>query len=256
MGNGGETPLACVKSGSGGIGAGRQLPLGIRLKDRNTFANFLAGDNAAVVAHLRQALHPGEMVYLWGGTGTGKTHLLQAACHAAAAAGRRCAYVPLGERRALAVDMLEGLESATLVCLDDVAAVAGQPAWETGLFHLYNRLRDAGRILLAAGPTPPAALPLALPDLRSRLAWGLVFQLRPLDDEAKLAGLQQRARDRGLELPAAVARYLLARCPRDMGSLLQILDHLDRASLAAQRRLTIPFVREVMAQRWGRTLSP
>ena len=143
--------------------------------------------------------------------------------------------------------MLEGLERADLVCLDDVDALAGAQEWEQAVFALYNGLREHGGRLLAAGPVPPAALPLELEDLRTRLAWGLVYQLQPLDDEDKLRGLQQRARERGLELPDAVARYLLQRCRRDMASLLHCLDELDRASLAAQRRLTIPFVKEVMA---------
>ncbi len=227
----------------------RQLPLGIRLKDGNTFANYLAAANAQAVACLQAAQQNPAVIYLWGGEGTGKTHLLQAACHAAASMGRPCAYLPLACWQELDAAMLEGLETTPLVCLDDIAAVAGRADWETALFHLYNRLRDAGATLLATGPSPPAALPLTLPDLRSRLAWGMVFQLHPLRDEEKLAGLQQRARARGLELPEAVGRYLLQRCPRDMGSLLAILERLDRASLAARRRLTIPFVRDVLGTR-------
>ncbi|MFQ5487069.1 MAG: DnaA regulatory inactivator Hda [Gammaproteobacteria bacterium] len=223
-----------------------QLPLGIRLKDSNTFANFVSGPNGEVLAYLQSQLRGGAAVYLWGAGGTGKTHLLQAACHEAGKAGLRTAYVPLTCWRELSVELLEGLEAVDLVCLDDVAAVAGQPAWEVALFHLYNRLRDAGGNLLASGPLPPASLPLALPDLRSRLAWGMVFQLQPLGDEEKLVGLCRRARDRGLELPEKVGRYLLQRCPRDMSTLFCLLDSLDRASLAAQRRLTIPFVKEVM----------
>jgi len=227
-----------------------QLPLGIRLKDSNTFGNFVSGPNGEVLAFLQTQLRGGAAVYLWGAGDTGKTHLLQAACHEAGMAGLRTAYVPLACWRELAVELLEGLEAADLVCIDDVAAIAGQAPWEAALFHLYNRLRDVGGNLLVSGTLPPPSLPLALPDLRSRLAWGMVFQLQPLDDEEKLAGLCQRARARGLELPEKVGRYLLQRCPRDMSTLFRLLESLDRASLAAQRRLTIPFVKEVMdAQR-------
>ncbi len=226
-----------------------QLPLGIRLKDGNTFANFVSGPNAEALAYLQSQLRSAAAVYLWGAGGTGKTHLLQAACHEAGKAGWRTAYVPLACWRELSVELLEGLEAAELVCIDDVASIAGQEDWEAALFHLYNRLRDAGGNLVVSGTLPPASLPLALPDLRSRLAWGIVFQLQALDDEEKLAGLRQRARDRGLELPEKVGRYLLQRCPRDMSSLFSLLESLDQASLAAQRRLTIPFVKEVMEAR-------
>lgn len=227
-----------------------QLPLGIRLRDGNTFGNFVAGPNDEALAYLQTQLRGGVAVYVWGEGGTGKTHLLQAACHQAADEGLRTAYIPLGSWRELSVALLEGLEAADLVCIDDIAAIAGHQAWEAALFHLYNRLRDAGGTLLVSGSLPPASLPLELPDLRSRLAWGMVFQLRALDDEEKLAGLRQRARARGLELPEKVGRYLLQRCPRDMATLFRLLETLDQASLAAQRRLTIPFVRAVMeAQR-------
>ncbi len=227
-----------------------QLPLGIRLRDGNTFGNFVAGPNDEALAYLQTQLRGGVAVYVWGEGGTGKTHLLQAACHQAADEGLRTAYIPLGSWRELSVALLEGLEAADLVCIDDIAAIAGHQAWEADLFHLYNRLRDAGGTLLVSGSLPPASLPLELPDLRSRLAWGMVFQLRALDDEEKLAGLRQRARARGLELPEKVGRYLLQRCPRDMATLFRLLETLDQASLAAQRRLTIPFVRAVMeAQR-------
>lgn len=223
-----------------------QLPLGIRLKDGNTFGNFISGPNSEVLAYLHEQLCDGVAVYLWGVAGTGKTHLLQAACHEAVKADLRSAYVPLTCWRELSVELLQGLEAVDLVCIDDVAAIAGQAEWEAALFHLYNRLRDVGGRLLISGTLPPVSLPLALPDLRSRLAWGMVFQLQALDDEEKLAGLRQRARARGLDLPEKVGRYLLQRCPRDMTSLFRLLDSLDRASLAAQRRLTIPFIKEVM----------
>ena len=231
---------------SAGKETGVQLPLGLRLGKGNTFADYLPGPNEEAVAHLRHPLPGGTVAYLWGVPSTGKTHLLQAACHEAAEGGLRCAYLPLREWRSLQPDLLEGLEVLDLVCLDDVEAVAGQARWEAALFPLYNRLRDRDGRLLATGPRPPPALALALPDLRTRLAWGVVFQLRPLNDAQKLTGLRLRARSRGLELPVAVARYLLHRCPRDPGSLFRLLDRLDEASLAAQRRLTIPFVKEVL----------
>lgn len=221
-----------------------QLPLGVGLRDDATFANFLAGPNAAAVAVLESGAE--QAVYLWGGWGSGRTHLLQAACHAAAAAGGAPAYLPLSEAEDLSPTMLEGLEAAPLVCLDDVQAVAGRPDWERGLFALYNQVREAGGRLVAAAEAAPGALGLSLPDLASRFAWGPVYHLEPLSDEQKREALRRRAARRGMELGEDVANYLLRRCPRDLHSLFGLLERLDHASLAAQRRLTIPFVREVL----------
>ena len=216
-----------------------QLPLGIGLHDSATFANYYAGDNAPVV-HALQSDEP--FVYLWGGSGCGKSHLLQAACHACAGGP---VYLPLAEP-ALSPLMCEGLEAAPLVAVDDVQSIVGEADWEEALFHLYNRIRAVGTRLLVAGEASPLALGLKLPDLASRLSWGPVFQLRPLEDAQKVEALIQRAAGRGIEISVEVANYLLRRCPRDMHSLFALLDRLDHASLAAQRRLTIPFVRELL----------
>lgn len=223
----------------------QQLTLRIGLRDSATFANFLAGDNTAPLHLLQQGSEP--FIYLWGAMGSGRSHLLQAACHAETACGGSPAYLPLAELARVGVELLDGLEQMSLVCLDDLQAVVGDPVWEEGLFHLYNRVRDVGGRLLAAADASPAALGVQLADLRSRLGWGPVFQLRALDDAGKLAALQLRARARGMELSEEVGTYLLRRGPRDMHALFELLERLDQASLAAQRRLTIPFVRELIS---------
>jgi len=227
-----------------------QLPLGLRLPDTARFDNFIPGPNAEALAAVRHcATAPGAaMLYLAGPAGSGRTHLLQAACRAAHSVGLQAAYVPLAERAALSPVLLEGLEGCALLALDDVDAVAGDAAWEAALFHLYNRLHEAGGRLLAAALAPPGQTDLQLPDLRSRLAWGALYALQLPDDATRLQILTQRARDRGLDLSADVGRFLLHRCPRDLPALLALLDRLDRAALTAQRRLTIPFVREVLGR--------
>ncbi len=222
-----------------------QLTLDIGLRDGATFALFEPGANLPLVAALEAAEEP--FLFLWGPVGCGRTHLLQAACHHHASQGGSPVYLPLPALVAQgAVAMLEGLEQLGLICLDDLEAVAGEPIWERALFNLYNRARAAGTRLIAAAASPPQTLPIALPDLRSRLAWGPVFQLQELDDAGKIAALRRRAAGRGLELPEEVGQWLLRRCERDLPSLLLQLDRLDHASLAAQRRLTIPFVRSVL----------
>ena len=225
-----------------------QLPLGLTLKDGATFATFHPGMNSQLVSSLQGcAAGEGEpYIYLWGGPDGGKTHLLQAACQQASSRGATAAYIPLADVLQFPEATLDGLEHLTLVCLDDAQAVAGRDPWELAVFALFNRIRDGGGRLVVAGRSPPAELGLRLPDLVSRLGSGPVYALRALDDDAKLAALRLRATGRGFELPEEVGRYLLRRCPREMGALFGLLDRLDRASLAAQRRLTIPFIKTVL----------
>jgi DnaA family protein len=223
-----------------------QLPLHIGLRDSATFANFYPADNAQVLAQCQQCarLEGERFVFIHGASGSGKSHLLQAACHAASEQGQPVVYLPLAQRAGFNVAMLEGLEHMGLLCLDDLDAIAGDAEWEEAMFHLYNRVRDAEAHLIVAANNHPAALAMQLPDLQSRLVWGLVFKLQSLDDEQLTAALQLRARGRGLELPGEVVAYLLKRCTRDMNTLFDLLEKLDRESLVAQRKLTIPFVRQ------------
>lgn len=221
-----------------------QLTLGISLGSDLILDNFVAGSNAALVRQVQSLDSSPQFIYAWGERAAGKTHLLHAACHACASGEQRVALLPLSNTRDWQPAMLEGWDAFDLVALDDVHAVAGQAEWERQLFTLYNSLRDAGKSLLVAADRPPAALAEMLPDLRSRLGAMLVYQLHPLDDEGRLDALSRKAQARGMELPEEVGRYLLARVSRDMRDLNALLDALDAASLAQQRRLTIPFVRK------------
>ena len=225
----------------------RQLALGVQLRDDATWNNFLPlPDQALALAAIRAQLDPtGEPVlFLHGGSDAGKSHLLQAAC---LAADGQALYLPLRELCAQDPEaMLQELEVMPLLCLDDVEAVAGRRDWELALFHLFNRCRAAGSRWLVSARQPPRELPLALPDLTSRLAWGPVFALATPDDRRRQAILQHRARCRGLDMPEEVAHYLVTHTPRALGQLLELLDQLDRRSLQAQRALTIPFVRQIL----------
>jgi DnaA family protein len=142
--------------------------------------------------------------------------------------------------------VFEGLEQLELVCLDDVDAIAGDVFWEHALFDLFNRLRDAGRTLLVTASRRPDESGFGLPDLVSRLGWGVCYVLKPMPEADIMAALAYRARGRGLELPVETAQYLLRRFPRDLPTLFSLFETLDIASLVEQRRLTIPFVRSVL----------
>ncbi len=225
-----------------------QLPLGLALRHDARFECFFGARNAELVTALQQAASgAGEaFIYIAGADGLGKTHLLQAACRHATQAGRSSTYLPLDARSDLAPEVLAGLEQMDLVCLDEIHSIAGDMAWERGVFDLFNRLREAGATLVVAGQQRPDRAGFMLPDLASRLTWGVTYILKPLAEGEVLAALDWRARSRGLELPVGTARFLIKRLPRDLSSAFDLLDRLDKASMVEQRRLTVPFVKAVL----------
>jgi DnaA-homolog protein len=227
----------------------RQLALRVQLRDSSVFASYYAAGNQPLVDALLAlpVRGPPACIFIHGGASLGKTHLLQALCAHNSARGEPCAYVPLRELAAMGPEVLQGHGQLACVCLDDVEAIAGTPEWERALFVLHQQLDEQQGHLVLASTHAPLACGIRLRDLASRLVGGLVLTLRGLDDDGRVAALQLRARLRGCELPAETAQYLLRRLPRDMAALCDFLDRLDGASLAAQRRLTIPFVREVLA---------
>lgn len=222
----------------------KQLALGVRLRADALFESFAPGVNTEVLAALRDPC--GGPLWLWGAPGTGKTHLLQALC---AKTGEHAAYFPVGRDSVLPPEALQGFESSPVLCIDGVDAVAGDLAWEQALFRIFNEMSELpGRLVFAAG-VPPREAQWVLPDWRSRAAACVVYQVRELDDAGRAEALGLRAAQRGLELPEETAEFLLKRMPRDLPSLLRLLDQLDEASLVAQRRLTIPFIRDALEKR-------
>jgi DnaA family protein len=171
---------------------------------------------------------------------------LQALCHHADEHGLTAQYLPLALHREWQPDILEGLETMDVLCLDDIDRVVGSREWEQALFHLYNRIAACGARLYVAAAARPGELPLQLPDLRSRLQSAAVFRLQSPDDGDRLQALQLRARARGFTLGDDEARYLLTRSGRSMQDLLDILERLDGYSLETGRRVTIPLIRSVM----------
>jgi DnaA family protein len=233
--------------------ASGQLPLAIGLKRRTRLSRFIAGSNAASVAALEASLagQGEQLIYLWGRAGTGKSHLLLGAASRIAGQGGAPAYLPMREVAQMAPAMLEDLERMDLVCVDDIHRVAGMPEWQEGLFDLFNRLRAATVPLLVSADAPPPELPLALSDLRSRLAWGASFHLRPLDDGEKRKVLVNAARELGMTLSEQSADFLLRHYSRDLRRLSAFLDRLDTATLEAQRRPTLPFIKGLIADCGG-----
>ncbi len=224
-----------------------QLPLALRYPPDQRLETFIGAPDGAL-AQLRAAAtgDSRDWVYLVGPAGSGKTHLALALCAAAEQAGRGSAYLPLQAAAGRLRDALEALEGRDVVALDGLDAIAGQREDEVALFDFHNRARAAGVTLLYTASAAPDALGLVLPDLRSRLSQCGRILLDALDDAGRGAVLRERAIRRGLALDQAAIDWLLTRTGRDLGGLVVLLDRLDRESLAAKRRITVPFLRQVL----------
>jgi DnaA family protein len=227
----------------------RQLPLEVRLRERATFDSFVTGENGQLLARLRGLAAGGAGVcWVWGAAGCGRSHLLQAVC-AAVPAPRRSAYLPLAQLETVDAALFDGWTSVDCLCIDDLPRALGEHARERALFNLFRDREERGAALIVSADAPPAAQRWALPDIASRFGGSAVFELRALDETGQGEALRLRAALRGVELPEETLRWVQRRWPRDMRALCELLDTLDDAALSAQRRLTVPFIREVVGDR-------
>lgn len=230
-----------------------QLSLPVQLPDGETFASFYPEGNVQLLTALKNAAtgHGDPFIYFSGHRSSGTSHLLHATCTESTDSERSSAYLPMDMSAMMSPSVLDGMEHLDLVCIDNIDMIAGIPEWEIALFNFYNRWRENHNelnngSLIVTGASAARHLGIQLPDLLSRLDWGVSYQVQILDDDGKLAALQLRAEFRGLKLPVDVGRFLLNRLSRDMTTLVETLDKLDTASISAQRRLTIPFVKETL----------
>ena len=227
-----------------------QIPLELKLPVRADLNDFIAQNRQEISKAVQTVIDADghHYLYLWGNATTGKTHLLSALCQLAEAARLNVIYLPLKQAAEFSPEICEGLETADIICIDDIEKIAGKQPWELALFNLYNRIRDEGKKLVISSNQSPGNIPITLADLKSRLAWGITISLKNLTDEDKKHILQQRAARLGMELTDETGNYLLRHHSRTMTALLATLDRLERASLAAQRKLTVPFVKDFLRQ--------
>ncbi len=228
-----------------------QLPLKLSPKDFFRLENFYFNQD-----ELKQIIDdfcldkPIEFLYLWGGSGTGKSHLLLAIAEGLQLDEKQVVYLPMTELiDKPSAEILRSLEKVDVVCIDDLDVISQSPQWQEDLFHCFNRLQNTQCKLLVAAKNNPSNLTIELADLRSRLSTGLIYQLHKLDDKDSVKALLVQAHARGLEMPKEVAQYLLRHFSRDMVDQIALLQTLDNASMAAQRKLTIPFVKQVLDDR-------
>ena len=231
----------------------RQLLLRLRPEKNKVFDNFLPANNKVVVDHLRNLYNndasKDNQIYLWGANASGKSHLLQAICSEITQLAKCSIYLPLQRMELEAAEILEDLESVDLICIDDMDLITQpQLKLERPLFNLINRLRGGNGCLVMAGRSNPKYMTLQLPDLQSRLLWGGVYQMNAISDQDKPAALTLHARLNGSEIPDTTMSYLLSHYPRDMDYLTKVVNHISHVGFQCKRRLTIPFVKEVLKE--------
>lgn len=229
----------------------KQILLPITLDQRATFDTYIVGDNVDLIRTLQALNSPmGEkQLLIHADQRLGKTHLLQASCHLAAAHHLSAVYLPMREVLIYGMEVLHGLESLALVCLDDIDLIGGNDEWEEAIFHFINRIRLSSTRLLLSSQFAVDDLSIKLPDLHSRLQWGPQYAVKPLDDLALQKLMLKVAAQTGLTLSEEVLKYLVSHVDRDVEMLVQLIEALDNAAVGARRKVTIPFVRQWLSER-------
>ncbi|MCV2884040.1 DnaA regulatory inactivator Hda [Aestuariibacter sp. AA17] len=230
----------------------KQLSLPVQLPDDETFSSFMTGQNIQLVTYLNELLEPDSdqpfLTFISGDQGAGKSHLLYSVCHRAEKRHYSHFYLNLSQRSEWSTSILNDLENVKVICIDDVHAIAHDPAWQLALFDLINRVREAQHsLLIMTANAGPKQLGVELPDLASRLSWGVAYHVQPLSEDERLLTLISRAERRGIALSMDVARFMMTHMQRDMASLMKALEKLDNISLQQKRRLTIPFIKDVLS---------
>jgi DnaA-homolog protein len=225
----------------------QQLSLDLGIQEVASFNNYVETGNEEVMFNLSRLIEGvGErFIFLWGEQGSGVSHLLQSAVAEYAQKGFSL-YLTMSEVMNYDVDALDGLEEAGLVCLDDIQLIMGQDNWQEALFHLFNRIRETGGCLLVGADFNPFAEKTELQDLASRLTWGLTLKVASLSDETKVKVLIDRAGDLGFIISETVAKFIVQRSSNSIGAIMNVLHAMAEQSLARQRKITVPFVKEVM----------
>lgn len=223
-----------------------QIPLTLKFSNDQGFHSFFGSRDSVIALQAIANSESKEWLYVSGAAGSGKSHLLLATCVLAQKQNRRALYFPLSVFAGRLQEVLPDQENADIVCLDGLEHIAGNEQDEVALFHFHNRARAATATIIYAARQAPHGLSLLIPDLQSRLGQCTRLNLESLDDEGRRSVLSQRALQRGLELDEAVLDYMFKRVGRDLLTLTTLLDKLDRESMAAQRKITVPFLRKLL----------
>ncbi len=225
----------------------KQLPLQFEFQSNQSFNTFYLGDNTELINHLKNIfINNEQQIFLWGEVASGKTHLLQAISQESKQQYKSNFYLSFDNNLLPDIEILTGLESFDIVCFDNIERIAGNIEWEHAFFNFFNLHRDNNKQLVLSANCPPKFLPFQLPDLKTRMAWGLTLKITPLTDEQQLNALIYKANDLGFEIPVNVGKFLMSHYARDTPSIWILLNKIDQATLAAKRKLTIPFLKQIM----------
>jgi len=224
-----------------------QLAFPLAINDKASFDNFWVGHNSELITAIKTSVATGEprVVYFYGASGCGKSHLLFAAMRLAKEEVINTSYLSLSDSY-VSPAMLEVVDVEHLVCVDNIHAWAGDKHKERALFTLFEQIKHAGGQLLVGARQPPDSSGFTIRDLISRLSSGLIYPLHELSDEQRIEALKMRAHQRGLSMSDDVVKFLVSRSTRDTAELFSILDKIDQASLAEKRRVTIPFLQQLL----------
>lgn len=227
-----------------------QIPIQFDIKVEQSFASFFTACHAEVIQHLTDTANgKGErQIYLWGLAGLGKTHLLQACCQQAYLLQRSSFYLCLQKNQLPSPELLDGLEALDLVCIDNIELCAGNSDWELALFNFYNLSRENDHQLIISAHCPPNFLPFELADLKTRMSWGLTLKLQELSDTEQIAALTCKANNLGLEISPQVGTFLSKHYARDLPALWKLLPRLEQATLVAKRKLSVAFLKQILAE--------
>ncbi|WP_428356139.1 DnaA regulatory inactivator Hda [Methyloprofundus sp.] len=227
-----------------------QIPVQFDLKTEQSFASFYTASHQEIIQNLTDtASGEGEQqLYLWGKPGSGKSHLLQACCLRAHQRNRSAFYLPLNVDELSTPDILNGLETFELICLDNIESCAGDNAWELALFNFYNQQRENNHQLIIAALSPPSYLAIQLADLKTRMSWGLTLKLQDFSDAEQMAAFTFKAKNRGFEISPQVGDFLTKHYARELPELWRLLPKLEQATLVAKRKLTVPFLKQILAK--------
>ena len=221
-----------------------QLLLPVSVSEHMVFESFYPGPNLEIY----QALQANVQKSLWisGVQSSGKTHLLQATFQRCIRLSKSSLYIPMREFDQFSPEILDDLEQLHLICIDDIEFIIGNQTWERKLLDLYERIQTTDTHLVVASHDSPKGINFFLPDLASRFSMSLIHRLEMLSEIEILSAIQMHAEVRGFNLPKESVNYLLKRVERNVGSLIDIIEILDYESLSKQRKLTIPFIKNIL----------
>ncbi|MCX7097450.1 MAG: DnaA regulatory inactivator Hda [Methylococcales bacterium] len=226
----------------------KQLPLQFEFRANQTFDDFFPGSNVEIIKHLETSIagNGERQIFIWGDPGLGKSHLLQACCQRAQSLKLESFYFALSPMELPDPELLSGLDKFDVVCFDNIEHIAGDRPWEIAFFNFFNQHRDQGHTLILSAACAPKKIAIQLPDLKTRFNWGLSLKIQPLSDTDRITALIFKAGQMGFEISPQAGRFLLSHYDRDLSSLWSLLTKLDKASLAAKRKLTIPFLKQIL----------